>query len=438
MENIRPEPTIYTAALVLIGYNSQDNDGLPALAQKCAAQLNIPVEAAFLQAGSPSVGEAIRRCADDHKAGTIILLPLLAGATLSQQRNIGYIVSAARERFSGVHIFASPPLGVETGVVQALKELAAAPIPNEKSTLLLLGSGSDDPATNAALYQMTRLVWEGSSYGAFESAFDNNVYPQFEKSIERCVRNGAKRIVVLPHCFYENAPYERARTALERARATYPNIEFVLAERLTANEQMVAAVSQRYADMLNPLCDFCPFMAAGGNAHTHTSMQSILPPRYQGNSTVSAAPMSAADLAYDAEGAVAWDQMWDGFCELALAGGPPHRGSLLEPPTPEAVRADPAGYQRTLGELTRGIRLVTNLEIVPSQAPGWIGVRCTSEEMALWLLRAIVVENVSVRREAEVLYLPAGPDFRLGYEIKNIITALAKTHHYWLEHINAS
>ena len=55
--------------------------------------------------------------------------------------------------------------------------------------------------------------------------------------------------------------------------------------------------------------------------------------------------------------------------------------------------------------------------------------------MALWILRAIVVENVCVRREGNVVYLPAGPAFCLDKEIKNVITVVAKTHHYWTEHI---
>ena len=79
--------------------------------------------------------------------------------------------------------------------------------------------------------------------------------------------------------------------------------------------------------------------------------------------------------------------------------------------------------------------MVTGLETVRGETPGWIGIVCASEEMALWLLRAIVVENVSVRREENTLYLPAGPDFRLEREIKNVITVVAKTHHYWQEHI---
>lgn len=62
-------------------------------------------------------------------------------------------------------------------------------------------------------------------------------------------------------------------------------------------------------------------------------------------------------------------------------------------------------------------------------------MRSTSEDVALWLLRAIVVENVTVRREDDVLWFPAGPDFRLHWEIENVITVVAKTMHYWQEHI---
>lgn len=160
----------------------------------------------------------------------------------------------------------------------------------------------------------------------------------------------------------------------------------------------------------------------------------ILPPRYQLNTTVSAAPMGAAGLVYDAAGKVAWNEIWQGFCDLALAGGPPHRGTLLEPVSPESVVADAANYAAVLAELKRGITMVTGLPLVESVTLGWVGMVCDSEAMALWLLRAIVVENISVRREGQTLFFPAGPAFRVDKEIKNIITVIAKTNHYWQEH----
>lgn len=169
---------------------------------------------------------------------------------------------------------------------------------------------------------------------------------------------------------------------------------------------------------------------------TSSNVNAILPPRYQDQSrTVSAAPMKAVELAYDDQGDVAWGEMWEGFCELAIAGGAPHRGTLLEPVHEAAILANPEKQEWVLTEIERGLRQVTNLEVERSPVPGWIGLVCSDDEMAIWMLRAIVVENVTVRREENVLWFPAGPDFRLDKEIRNVITVAAKTNHYWQEHL---
>lgn len=165
------------------------------------------------------------------------------------------------------------------------------------------------------------------------------------------------------------------------------------------------------------------------------ALPDFLPPRYQDGRIVSAAPMGTAPMCYTDDGQVAWNEMWTDFCDLALAGGPSHRDTLLEPAPPEEVRANLDAYERVVAEIERGFRLVTGLATVRSEKLGWVGLQCDDEEMALWLLRAIVVENVCVRREKNVLFLPAGPMFQMEKEIKNVITVVAKTHHYWTEHI---
>ncbi|HEY0754213.1 MAG TPA: hypothetical protein VGD98_09645 [Ktedonobacteraceae bacterium] len=165
-----------------------------------------------------------------------------------------------------------------------------------------------------------------------------------------------------------------------------------------------------------------------------SQLPKLLPPRYLDGRAISAAPMGSAPMRYNAQGQVIWEEMWSDFCDLALAGGPPHRGELLEPPSPEQVRANLAAYEQVAAEIERGLRLVTGLQITRAKQPGWVSVHCDDEQMALWLLRAIVVENVCVRREGNILFLPAGPAFQLEKEIKNVITVLAKTYHYWTEH----
>ena len=99
------------------------------------------------------------------------------------------------------------------------------------------------------------------------------------------------------------------------------------------------------------------------------------------------------------------------------------------------ILGSPRDYALVVAEIERGLRLVTEgLPTVPGPVPGWVGLRCPDEATAAWLARAIETENVSVRREGVVLSLPAGPRFRQEEEIKNVVTAVAKTYHYWREH----
>jgi len=162
----------------------------------------------------------------------------------------------------------------------------------------------------------------------------------------------------------------------------------------------------------------------------------LLPAEYQERyEDIQPVSMGSAGLKFGADGRVGWDEMWRSFCDLAMAGGPPHRGALLEPGLESEISAEPARYREVVEEICRGIRMVTELAVSPSLNPGWVSVGCDSATMANWLARAITMENVSAWFEDSVLELPAGPGFRIEKEIKNVITSLAKTNHYFADHL---
>ena len=146
------------------------------------------------------------------------------------------------------------------------------------------------------------------------------------------------------------------------------------------------------------------------------------------------APMASAPIKYRDDGQVDWGNMWDAFCVLAKDGGPPHRETVLV--APSDPDSDSEGYRFATGEIIRGIHEVSGLEAWPG-APGWVAVRCKSAGMALWLEEAIALENVQARSQGAVLLVPVGDNFSLKGEIKNVITAVAKTTHYWKEHMPA-
>lgn len=148
--------------------------------------------------------------------------------------------------------------------------------------------------------------------------------------------------------------------------------------------------------------------------------------------STTSAPMSSAPFLYREDGAPDWAQMWTTFCELALYGGPPHRGE--DNPVGEPESADAAMPEDLFAELQRGIAETTGLAASRTDGP-WIEVGCSSKRMAAWMCAAIILENVDARCEGEVLLLPAVEGYELTNQVKSIVTVIAKVHHYWKAHL---
>ncbi|MCS6802168.1 MAG: CbiX/SirB N-terminal domain-containing protein [Chloroflexota bacterium] len=332
-----------------------------------------------------------------------------------------------------IHWLGRAPLG-EAIVGSLAEQLARSPA----GAVLLAAEAGASSEWRAEVARLARLLAERADIRALNYAFIDGSWPRLADAAEQLTARGEKRLLVAPLLVVGGPLLARLDEQLGQLQAADPALTIERLAPAGGHPQIVQAIVRHIAAQAEAAArqQMAETHTHGGLSHAHplAALDAILPPRYRGGVSVSAAPMSAADLVYDEQGQVAWDRVWSGFCELALAGGPPHRGTLLEPVPPSEVESDPEGYARVIAELTRGITMTTGLPVVLSQSPGWIGIRCDDEEMAIWLLRAIIVENVFARREGTVIYLPAGPRFRLEHEIKNVVTAVAKTTHYWTEH----
>jgi hypothetical protein len=149
-----------------------------------------------------------------------------------------------------------------------------------------------------------------------------------------------------------------------------------------------------------------------------------------------AASMAPVPVVHGADGRPRWAEMWESFCELALFGGPPHRGPESALRAEERVPASAPEAFDAVTEIRRGIEETTGLRTAPAE-PGWIAVGCESARMAAWLCATIILENVEARTRGETLLVPASARYRLEDEVKSVITVVAKTHHYWLAHARA-
>ncbi|MCW1969622.1 MAG: sirohydrochlorin chelatase [Anaerolineae bacterium] len=458
--------------LVLIGHGSQHPETtgeFHQFAQSLAVRLGIHVQPCFLEFNDPPIAEAIRQCVQMGLT-QITVLPLFLSAGVHQKNDVPNIINEARQQWPHVRFQYCAPIGVQYHTLSAMSDrLSAATRPNEqiaaeKTAVAVVGYGTRDPDANAEVARLARLLYEGRDFGWVEPAYYLLTKPNVNTIIQRFAQLGAQRVIVLPYLIFTGYVYERM---IEQATqvAAAAGLQITIAPYLFPHPALLEAVAERFDEAVNGkanmTCDLCKYrrkMAGQENefglaqaaTHRHglgaknTPMHDFeqrlaqwLPPKYQKNTQVSAMPMpGAAGLEFDQNGEVAWDNMWTDFCDLALAGGPAHRGELLEPVAPDLIAQDPQGYDAAMREIVRGITMVTDLAATPASA-GWVCVPCDSDDMAIWLLRAIVVENVFARREGTKLLLPVGPNYTLKNEIKSIVTVVAKTHHYWREHIIA-
>lgn len=373
---------------------------------------------------------------------------------------IPLLLARAARQWSALSFHAAPPLSWLdwAGWLQctAIETLASIGTPPESAAVLLLGRGSTNVLDNGDLARLAQFLRNGP-FAFVEHAFITEARPSISEAVGHMVEGPVKTAVVVPWRQASDDNLLQCQVAVTAATQGTGITAQVVAPRLA----QASLVNLLVSNHLSALADR-PLQFESDSSVATTSQQAgmgsidsglsaeeafelqqmqqrinaMLPFEYQGRfEDVSPKSMGSAGLKYDSDGNVAWDQIWTSFCDLALAGGPPHRGKLLEAVTAADALADEDNYQAVVAEIERGIRLVTSLPIVTSSVAGWVGVRCDSEQMAVWLMRAIIVENIMVRREAEVLYLPAGPQFTLKREIKNVITAIAKTTHYWKAHL---
>ena len=62
-------------------------------------------------------------------------------------------------------------------------------------------------------------------------------------------------------------------------------------------------------------------------------------------------------------------------------------------------------------------------------------MQCHDETMAVWLMRAVIVENILARREGNVLYLPVSLASPRGDQTRKVVATLGQVWHLWQRYV---
>lgn len=104
---------------------------------------------------------------------------------------------------------------------------------------------------------------------------------------------------------------------------------------------------------------------------------------------------------------------------------------LVEPATAEEIGTAREVYEAAAARLVAMIRERTPLDVLCDEYIGWLGLDCATEEAAVWLLRAVAVDDVLVRREESRLYVPISIDPSMPDAIERTAAAVANAWRLW-------
>lgn len=447
-------------AVLVIGHGTRDGAGTAEFrdfVRACAPHWpDRRVEPCFLELADPPVLPALESVIAAG-VGDIVIAPAFLFGAGHIKNDVPTAIDAARARHPGVMIRYAAPLGVEPRLLRVLDDrittVAESAVPATETAILLVGRGTSDPDANADLYKLGRLLWEGRAWRYVECAFIGQTRPSLGEGLARCAALGARRVIVAPLFLFTGVLLERIKRQVGEQAAHYPGVELAVAPHLGADPRLAELLAQRVREAeggrVGMGCDTCVYRAPlvgfegctgmprssdmrhGLRGHGHAHGWEVA---HETANAQQAAPMAAAPLRFAADGTVSWGDMWESFCALPQVGGPSHRGVDDFLAAGEGGDMTSVGYRFAVAEIGRGIAAVSGLEATAA-APGWLAVRCDSARMARWLAEAIVRENVAARAEGVRLLVPVGEDFRLPGEIKSVITVVAKTTHYWREHL---
>ncbi|MDY0267589.1 sirohydrochlorin chelatase [Trichloromonas sp.] len=115
-----------------------------------------------------------------------------------------------------------------------------------KTAILLLGHGSRAAGANDALYAVAALVKDDTGAAIVEVAFLAPHLTSIQEGIDRCVAQGAARVLLYPYFLYAGAHVLKdLPDEIAQARRRHPGLEMILGQPLGVHRKLAEIVRER-------------------------------------------------------------------------------------------------------------------------------------------------------------------------------------------------
>lgn len=259
-------------AILLVGHGSRDPEGNDQVRQtieelKPQIDSELLVETCFLEFERPTIDQGIQTCVEKG-ATSVFVIPLMLLAAGHSKIHIPAAIDEAKVKYPHVSFTYGRPFGIHEETIEICKsrlEEVGEKINEEDpdTAVILLGRGGSDPDANSDLYKITRLLWEKLNYKFVEPAFMGVTDPLVKEGVERCIKLGAKRIVILPYFLFTGILIKRLESMIKEFEQEYPGIEFKLAGYFGFHTRLRTIINDRIEEALRGEvkmnCDTCVY-----------------------------------------------------------------------------------------------------------------------------------------------------------------------------------
>lgn len=269
-------------AVLFVGHGSRDPEGNDQVRQfveqlKPNIEASMHVETSFLEFGLPTIREGIDRCVAAG-AREIIVIPIILLAAGHSKLHIPAEIDEAKKHYPHVTFIYGRPIGIHEQTFSILKTRLQEvgeniENPDPETAVVLLGRGGSDPDANSDLYKISRLFWEQTNYFLVEPAFMGVTTPSLDDAVERCVKLGARKVVVLPYFLFTGVLIKRLEEKVKQYRFQYANVDFALAGYFGFHPKLKTIVLDRLEEALGKTvvmnCDMCQYRLHATEHHHH-------------------------------------------------------------------------------------------------------------------------------------------------------------------------
>jgi sirohydrochlorin cobaltochelatase len=263
-------------AVLFVGHGSKDAEGNEEVRRfvdemSTNMKINMPeellLETCFLEFESPNIQQGIEACV--LKGATHVnVIPIILLPAGHSKIHIPAAIDEARVQYPHVQFTYGRPIGIHeetfdilaTRLVESGLDLDAE---HEDTAVLLVGRGSSDPDANSDLFKITRMLWERLNVKWVETAFMGVTSPLVDDGVQRCLKLGAKKVVILPYFLFTGILIKRMETMISHFQEEYPESQFILADYFGYHPKLQVILKDRVEEALRGNvqmnCDTCQY-----------------------------------------------------------------------------------------------------------------------------------------------------------------------------------